>query len=223
MISIDRIRNRLCRSLAGVENPYLAAALYRLRGRLSVPSLQDAPILLLTMGRVGSISTEDGLRTSGFNFSHLIHNLKSRRTQYPHYPARFIRMSRRGDLIRRHGIPWVLRQPKVRFITMVRDPIARLLSIYLFGYPMLFGESLRAADLPTILARFPILFEKEYLFRLLPGEFFEEEFSKGLGMDVNQAKVASSGGWGTVTQGSFSTLVLKLETPDAVKSNALSQ
>lgn len=82
--------------------------------------------------------------------------------------------------------PWLFRRPLVRVITMVREPISRLVSLYLFFDTMRFGVEVEDLPLQTLLDNFMRLFEQDYTHPLVPGYFRLVRRPKNMGIDGYQ-------------------------------------
>lgn len=185
--------------------------------RHCVPARQDAPILVYTMGKVGTITLEQSLRSSGFYFTFATHRMELWIRGYPCFTRAEWRMIRLQGLLHLTGLCWLARLPRLRVVTAVREPIARLISLYLFSYRPLFGEPVGEASMETLLGRFPRLLEKEYVHPLIPGEFFSREIGGHLGIDIYAHPFDAAAGWSVIEQDNLSLLILKSEMPDEAK------
>jgi len=119
-------------------------------------------------------------------------------------------------------IPWLNRLPRLRVITAAREPIGRILSLYLFTYSVRFGQKREDTSLQTLLKNFPRLFEQDYFHPLVPGYFLANQLQHSLGVDVYQHPSPRDEGTVTIEQGRLSLLVMKLEITDEQKTDALS-
>lgn len=124
-----------------------------------IPRQQKAAILILTMGKVGTLSVQRALNDKGHYFSHVIHRLSPRSRNYPHDSRPDRQFQRTQRILRRPGFRWLLRRPQLRVVTSVREPISRIISLYLFAYPRLFGSAVEDTSMDFRLARFPQVFE----------------------------------------------------------------
>ena len=199
---------------------WLRLPLFWLRYRVAVPARQDAPILVYTMGKVGTITLDHSLRAAGFPLTHSLHRMGWSVPQYPHFSG----AERREIFFQRlsclSAYRWLPRARRLRVVTAVREPIARLLSLYLFAYRWIFDEAVEAAGLDRLVERFPLLFEREFNHPLVPGEFFATEIFGRLGVDVFAQPFPAERGWTVLEKDNVSLLVLKAELPDEMKNAA---
>lgn len=188
--------------------------------RQCIPRRQDAPILVYTMGKVGTISLERSLRSSGLLFTFATHRMRARIHRYPHATAAERSGQRCQGLLRLTGLRWLRHGARLRIVTAVREPVARLVSLYLYNYRSLFGEPVETAELATLLARFPRILDEEFVHPLIPGEFFANEIERHLGIDVYAHPFSPAAGGAVIEQGNRSLLVLRTEDPDESKVEA---
>ena len=188
-----------------------------------IPRLQDAPVLVLTMGKVGTRSIEHALNASGYNFCYVTHRLTHQSKRYPCDPWSEQHNFYALAILRHSGFPWLLTRPKLRIVTSIREPISRLVSLYLFAYPRIFGESIEQTSLEILLARFPQIFDRNYVHPLVPGEFLGRELHEKVGIDVYAHPFSSEKGWTIIQQNNLSIFLSKLEIPDSTKELALTE
>lgn len=184
-----------------------------------VPQQQDAPVIVLTMGKVASITLWQSLLDAGVFFQIQLHNLRRSPPRYP-YAERNITSAL--DFMRKAYFPWLLRRPRVRIVTTVREPISRLISLYLYSYHMRIGVEIEDTSLQALLDDFPRVFENDYTHPAVPGCFLSEEIKAGFGINVYDHDFSQSRGAAIIEQGRFSLLIMKLEIEDDHKSAALS-
>lgn len=118
--------------------------------------------------------------------------------------------------------PWVIHRPRVRVITMVREPISRLISLYLFTYSMRFGVRLEEVPLKVLLDNFPRIFEQDFEHPLVPSYFLSSQIEALTNIDVYKHPSPAVGGSTAIEHGRFLLLIMKLEIPDEQKADALS-
>ncbi len=188
----------------------------------SIPRHQDAPVIIYTMGKVGTITIQKSLLNAEVFFVRETHKFLPHNVNYPYASPKQKRIYRGGIIERKLFYPWLFRRPKVRVVTMVREPIGRLISIYLFTADWRFNLRIKEARLQTLLDYFPRLFEQDFAHPLVPGYFFECEIKQHLGIDAYQNPSPQDKGSVTIDQDRFSLLLMRLETPDVQKATALS-
>ena len=199
------------------------ALLFRTYCRYCVPRRQPAACFIVTMGKVGTIAFKHALHRHGFDFVTVTHRIGRGGPEFPHTPpVQHTETRARRILYERHH-PWLLRQRPVKVLTAVREPIERLVSLYLFVYPRLFGEPVETTPMEILLQRFPTFFETEYRYHLVPGDFFQREICHHLDIDVFAWNFPTEQGWGRIRQAGIDLLVLKLEAGHAAHCDGLSQ
>lgn len=209
--------------LAHRAHLWLTALLFRPFYHHCVPARQDAPVLICTMGKVGTVSLQVSLRRRGWQFTFVCHRIRRRPESYPFVDRAARRRLRAQRFLSRYQFPWMLRQPRVRVITAVREPIARLVSLYLYAYSWRFDGAIVDADMDTLLARFPRFLEREFEHPLIPAEFLATEMHGTLGIDVFAHPFDAAQGWTTIEHQNISLLICKSELPDTGKQAALTQ
>lgn len=202
---------------------WVLALLFRPFFRYCVPALQDAPVLVCTMGKVGSVSVEVSLRRNGWKFTFGCHRISKPSRPYPYFDARTRRRQYAQRMLTRFQFPWLLRRPHVRVISTVREPVGRIISLYLYAYSWLFNEPIAEASMETLLERFPKVFDQEFEHPLIPGEFLSTEIQGVLGIDVFSYPFDPEKGWTRIRKGHVSLLISKAELPDERKTTALTE
>jgi len=214
------LRNRFLDYLRYNAPGWLSVLLFRPFYFYAVPNAQPEPVFVYTMGKVGTTSVEAALVRSSFPFVFNFHRINDFRV--PSLAAKELRkVNRRQIWLKRWGYPWVLENKSVKVVTMVRDPIERLLSLYMYNYESLTGKRTDAARINYLLRDFYKVFEVEYAHSLVPGEFFANEIQKHLGIDIFETSFPVEKGWQVIERDNISLLVMKLEIPDEEKSAAL--
>lgn len=148
-----------------------------------------------------------------------IHHLRRSPARYPDV-ERNIRSA--AEFRRRTYLPWLLRFARVRIVTAVREPISRLISLYLYSYAKRFGVEIETLSLQVLLDDFPRVFENDYTHALVPGCFLTTEIKAGLGIDIYQHDFSQNRGAAIIERRRVSLLIMKLEITDDQKSAALS-
>lgn len=200
---------------------WLTVLLFRPFYFWAVPRTQREPLFVYTMGKVGTISIDRALVRAGFTFVFHFHRLND--FQVPTLGARdLINVYRRQIWLKRWAYPWILKNKSVKVITLVRDPIERLLSLYVFNYESFTGKRIEGAQLADLLRDFRKVFEAEYAHSLIPGEFFANEIQTHLGIDVFANRFPVERGWQVFERDNISLMVMRLEISDEEKSTAIS-
>lgn len=186
-----------------------------------IPRHQDAPVIIYTMGKVGTITLHTSLLNAGVYFLKETHHFQPSKRRYP-YPSTLQRSIHRGRTMeRRLFYPWLFRRPRVRCVTMVREPLGRLISIYLYTAQWRLGPALGNASLDELITNFPRVFDHDYAHLLVPNLFFSSEIKPHLGIDIYRHASPRDTGSITIKQGRFNLLMMKLEMPDGQKAKAL--
>ena len=186
-----------------------------------IPQHQDAPVVIFTMGKVGTMSIWRSLLNAGVYYIKTTHYLHRAPRCYPFHERTIIQLNNAGRWEHRLLYPWLFKRPLVRVITMVREPIGRLVSIYLFSYTMRFGVKIEDVPLQALLDNFMRLFEQEFEHPLVPGYFMAVELNKNMGIDVYQEPFSHENGVSVIEEKNISLLTMKLEISDERKANAL--
>lgn len=206
------------------------------------------PILVYQMGKVGSSSVRNSLfrsrdpKTAFVFMSHEYQPVRNRRIDTFDLDPRHregvefeIRQDRRVydtfPLHRRIGWRYrekfyveqiyrnvILRGRPAKIITLVRDPVAANLSMFFQIFDLIYGVPYRD-DLFTVdelaegfLARYP---------HYRPVTWFDVEFRTTTGIDVYRHEFARESGHAVITQRHLDVLLLKCETADEVKAEAI--
>jgi hypothetical protein len=184
------------------------------------------PILIYTMAKVGTMSVRHSLNTAFPN--RRITNIHAFDTQnieqmFPRSPAEHHpRIQReRHKQYARQALCWpiIRRYPRVKVITLVRDPIARNLSLFFWLFEAHTGVLLSEATSLTT----------EHLTRLFLGtvrhatplHWFDRELYQTLSIDVFQYPFSHTHGYQHLRKNNVDLLILKAETSDALKQAAI--
>lgn len=202
---------------------------YERQARIKVQELlapSDRPIVLIyQMGKVGSTSIYAALQKTA----------AAGRLVHVHYISD--RVHRSIVRHRDHGVtplPFHLfvgrelnqklkcnMSCEVKVITMVRDPIATLVS-GIFQTPLLFGlkdhEDMKENDLVTRLQEF--VNEKDSYLGIF--SWFDNEIKSVFGVDVHSISFNKNSGWGLYESNSLSVLMLQTEKMDYLPSEVMS-
>ena len=181
---------------------------------------RQEPVIIYQMGKVGSAGLAASIEACGHPFSFHIHRLN---------PANMDRVER---MFAARGLPPVSYIPtermlyrhvvrprrRARFITLVRDPIARNLSAFFENFELMTGVQYADSQ-----------FSPEEIIRIyrdrgdhdLPLTWFDDEMKAALGIDVFSHPFPADLGYARIQQGNFELLVLQLETEDRLKEQVI--
>lgn len=199
----------------------LSGMLYRARlaGRLRARS----PIVVFQMGKVGSSSIVEALRTAGDTPVFHVHSLTAEGLAYL---RRFDELRGRspgehywsGEFLRRRLARGTVR-PQV--VSVVRDPVARNVSAWFQALDLWDPAAWSrpdAADVEAVATRFLEHYPHERVF-----EWFELELGQGLGVDILAHPFDRARGSARITAAQAELLLLRLEDFDSSKPEAALQ
>jgi len=177
------------------------------------------PVVIYTMGKVGSTSIANSLGNQNIHPVFHLHKLRpeniiarQKAELIPKYGYESAKVERDlyGDII-------LTRKP-AHFITAVRDPLGRSISNFfqILHHYVDRPDLLRACDF----ARLQDIFFKNYPC-CIDFEWFDLELYPVLGIDVYSIGFPANQGRQTYVNDNFKLLVLKLETADAVKEKGI--
>lgn len=178
------------------------------------------PVIVFQMGKVGSTSVASSFPTAGHPLSVQTHHLHRPRIAAAKQWSRD-----RGFPVRAHYFHADAVARRVvdkgrpfKLITLVREPVGRSVSNFFHNFERFVGMPLAAShhsarELTEIL----LTHEKQ----LDEGRWFQREFEPALGVDVYEHPFPHSEGVQVLPSGRGEILVLRLETPDAVKERAI--
>lgn len=167
------------------------------------------PILVWTMGKVGSSTISYSLFMAGFYtldihtlFSPQVTDLSpdpSSQDGNNRLPYHIVRSRRAGDLLESGTAP-------IEIITAVREPIGRNLSA--------FFQNVKKADLEGKTNDQVIALFKDSYPQHIPLRWFDNEILKGTGVDLLDRPFDHDRGWAIHEEGHFRFLTIKLDGPE---------
>ncbi|HED53691.1 MAG TPA: hypothetical protein ENJ00_05760 [Phycisphaerales bacterium] len=174
------------------------------------------PILIYQMGKVGSRSVVQALESATDRPIFHIHQL------VPDTLDLVARQSERaGDPVpphieagRRVREELIDTERPVDVVTMVREPIARNISAF-FQNLSIFARD-PDAPIASLIASFLAGYPHNQ-----PGKWFQNEIERNLGIDVYAEPFDPEQGWRVYERGPVRLLLMRCESPDAVKSQAM--
>lgn len=176
------------------------------------------PVLVYQMGKVGSSTLFHTLKSSGIRAAH-VHVLLPENVdkwvvkKRPNgWEVRFRRIVARRI---RGG-----REP-VRIVTLVRDPISQNFSSYFQNFGRAQGDRFGEVDWGGLSADEIIRQYREDYPKTTAVRYFERELMPMTGIDIYRQPFPHEQGCQVLRQGRVSLLVLRVETPDQVKLEAL--
>ncbi len=194
---------------------------YRLRHYPRILLPNTVPIVVYTMAKVASSS----VRVSLYR-----HNIGPVFWAHQMLPANVeeMRVRRQERNLRPFFRPfpsylyknYVQKDQPMRFVTLVRDPVARNLSIFFQAYEYHAGANYKDSELSVdeLIDRF-----FDGLLHELPLEWFDKEFKATTGIDVYSYPFDHEKGYTIIKEGRFDLLILKVETSDEAKASGLGE
>lgn len=182
----------------------------------------DKPVIVYQMGKVGSSSVYEALVTAGLT-TFQVHRMNPAhiRMLQGRSPAFRLRHEAVGEALYSE---WIQKLRPARFITLVRDPIARNISGFFHNYYMRQLRPRDALGMPGF-QRDRGLFDPEALLRRFLDEYphgtplrwFDREVNDVLGIDVYRHRFDSSLGWLAIRHPKWPILILRSDMPDSEK------
>lgn len=181
----------------------------------------DTPIVVYQMGKVGSGSITQTLIASGYEAYHIHHlretNIEGVKSQL---------LSKGLDLPPElTTIPKIIKENILgsapnRFVTLVRDPIARNISAFFHNLHILTSmpNSNEKPDVTELINVFLTQYNHE-----IPLNWFDNELKTVLGIDIYQYPFPKNNGYLEINFKNIHLLILKVEIPDEAKIKALSK
>lgn len=204
---VARVRNRVRDKLRLLADLYLA---------------RRQPIIVYSMGKVASssiIRTAQKLDQGSVFQVHFMHP--------PHVQWAIDTYTQRGmppedhlQLGQRLYRRVILRKRPARFITLVRDPIARNVSSFFQNFELNTGVKYGEAPLSAreMLEHFHANYDDDYALT-----WFDQEIMPVLGIDVFAHPFPREKGYQCLNNGAFDLLIIKAEADDTVKAAALAE
>lgn len=156
---------------------------------------QKGSVLLYQMSKTGSRSLRESLLDVG-------------------YPTARTHRMRWGYL------PLLKRKPKLKMITLVRDPLSRHVSHYFHNFHRHVGVEFRNSN--HTIDELKHIFLRDPQFQQ-PPVWFDEHIKAEFGLDIFDYPFSKERGYSVIKQDQIELLVLKLEVADAVKVEAIAQ
>lgn len=199
--------------------------LFRLMYPILTTVLRRPPVAVYQIGRVSSSAVTEAARRRLAGLVFHTHCLAENFVAEKSSEGRVMtpnlrRYARQNDAVAR-CIHWALNHGQVHFIVLVREPVGHSLSEFFYKFTWDRTQSLDAEDwtIESLRRRY----EADYL-RLPLNRFetwFDEELRCHTGFDVFTQAFDRARGWQVYSYQKHKFLVLKLETPRAVKDAAL--
>ncbi len=197
-----------------------AAGWMRLRALVQLQLLRRTPVVVYQMGKVGSRSVYDSLRSAGGIFVAHVHRMNPGTIAAVAEQYRLSgRRAPRGDVLGPSLYHHAVRRGRpLEVVTLVRDPVARNLSAFfenLDAFTDIGPDRLRE-DVPGLIELFLAAYPHE-----VPLTWFDRELRATLGVDIFAVPFPAERGWVELTGSGHRVLVLKLEAGDAVMQQAI--
>jgi len=187
----------------------------------------NSPILVYTAGRVGTMSVSRSLDQvfppHMLGYLHSFDPANANQFMVPRH-ADETRSDVQRVIQKQHTQAQRCRAltekyPNVKLITLVRDPIARNVSLFLWIFTVNTGLSLEQAQSLSI-AELTDLYLRT-MRHATPVIWFEQEMQRTFGIDVYQYPFPVETGYQHIKRGKFDVLILKGETDDSIKERAI--
>ena len=182
-------------------------------------SSPNVPVIVYQMGKVGSMSIFESLQRTGLALLYHVHVLNPRHCPWvterePSDPNEHEQKTT-GRIVHQQII---VPKKRAKFITLVREPIARNISTFFENFEERTGRpfarsSFSLEELARIFAA-----HKGHRFPLM---YFDREVKEVLGIDVYAHAFPRAQGHVSISQGVYELLVLKCELDDAIKEAAV--
>ena len=178
------------------------------------------PIVVYQMGKVGSTSVKESLKSCGFDSIYQVHRL---------YPENIEGV--RQDHLKRNSQPpdesvgmllyyhVVKKRKKCKFITLVREPIGRNISAFFENFKFFTGMSF--TDQVFSMSQLTNIFLNNYP-HSVPLTWFDEEMKRSLGIDVYEYEFPKEDGYLCINEYPFELLIIKCEMVDSIKERIIS-
>jgi hypothetical protein len=197
--------------------------LYLLRFYHKLYLTDSVPIVVYQMGKVGSssvwLSLQEQLGRDRVVHTHYMsdENLdyweaKMATTKPLAWPM--LRYHQFGRVIRRHVVD---RNQRAKFITLVRDPIAVNIGFFFQMYQLHTGYKFLQSPL-SLDELIEVYLNSD---QTRPINWFDTEIKRVLGIDVYAFPFPKDKGYQHLYRGNFDLLIIKTETDDAVKTEAI--
>ena len=182
---------------------------------------RGTPVIVYQMGKVGSSSIRDSLKSCGFAPVFHVHrmnpdNIEKVRQEYSDNNQ----APPDESLGERLYADFINKQKRARFITIVREPVSRNISAFFENLRRFTGVEYGDADF-TIEELVDIFIERYR--HSVPLTWFDIEIKQTLGIDVYEYLFPKEKGYLAIRKGSFELLILKLEVDDSIKENAIAE
>lgn len=178
------------------------------------------PIVVYQMGKVGSTSVKEALISCGLGDIYPIHRL---------HPVNIERV--RQDHLKRNSEPpdermgmllyenVVNKRKRCKFITLVREPIARNISAFFQNFKFFTGMNF--SDQVFSVDELTNIFLNNYP-HSVPLAWFDEEMKRALNIDVYEHEFPKGKGYLYLNKDPFELLIIKCEIPDLIKERVIS-
>ena len=181
--------------------------------------LRQTPVVVFTIGKVGSLSVYSALKDHAFAFH--LHLLSARGLQYrqslvddgtPYEP---------WDLRAARWLQRYVIQPgrPIKIITLMRDPIATRISAFFHNLNEQLEDptDIKGLSLDDLFERY----REEYGSLRYYSDWYEIEFSEALGIDIFEYPFDRNKGYGIIKNENIDILLLTLESPQSVREMAI--
>jgi hypothetical protein len=173
------------------------------------------PVLVYSMGKVGSSSIVNTLRDIGIDEVQPHSFTISRRGSYFVLPNRGrvkkLKDKIKSNLLKLKGKLYFFTKritgEKIKVITLTRDPLARTISAYFEQYQYVLGKDINQVNTKDLIANF-----FEFANHHTPHIWFDNEIKAMLGADVYKLDFDREIGWHKVQTRYYHLLIIKMES-----------
>ena len=185
-----------------------------------ITTLFEKDVFLYTMGKAGSNTISYSLESLGLSVSSKHYFSGDQQNFFTNKNSNFL-----GKIRKQFTRNYFARlNDKIKVITLVRDPLARNLSMAFFALETLLYHTLGPHDGRNLKGNHTSLNEiinigfEEQINHEAPLTWFEEEFNYVLNLDVYQYPFDQEKGYSTIKKGNLEVLILKLEKLNSSES-----
>jgi hypothetical protein len=182
---------------------------------------KGTPVIVYQMGKVGSSSIGDSLKSCGVAPVFHIHRLNPdniEKVQQEYLDHGLVPLDE--SLGERLYAEVIQKRKSVKLITLVREPIGRNMSAFFQNFKRFTGVEYDDADFTV--EELVNLFVEGYR-HPVPLTWFDVEMKQTLDIDVYEYPFPKEKGHLTIKKGNFELLILKLEVDDAIKEKAIAE
>ena len=211
-----RVAFRVWRRVKSTLPAIIAKRLDKLEFKVSLSRKlrKNTPVIVYSMGRVGSTSVQLSLKSHGIKTPFHIHRLLLNPAQKKYWSPTAIWQFETL-------LSYIKKRKKAKFITLVREPVSRNISDFFFkSFTNI--TPVEYADLDLNVEELFKTFVNNYA-HSVPLTWFDMELKPVLGIDIYEYPFPKEKGFLTIDRGNFQLLIIKVEIADSVKEKAIGE